>query len=153
MRWLFYFLLSSSALLNPQERSAGTFQRGYWIFYWQASTKELVPIVTICRSLSLGAYARRGAVSLPTLSLLRTMPCWGNPPIPMSLINLFVDPWQFCLSWRMNKYTRLRWAFLTHYQAFRKVPAALSKNSSGTMRKELPAKLWVSWRVYCPICL
>lgn len=51
MRWLFYFLLSSSSLLNPQEQSAGAFQWGYWIFYWQASTKELVPIATIWKSL------------------------------------------------------------------------------------------------------
>lgn len=58
----FLILLSSSAPLNPKESSAGTFQRGYWIFYWQESTKALVPICTICKSLSLRAHTGSGAV-------------------------------------------------------------------------------------------
>lgn len=96
IRWLFYFLLSSSSLLNPLEESAGTFQWGYWIFYWQASTKEPVPIVTIWKSLPLRAHTRGEPVpsyTIPAVNNARKpttsseaykSPCW-SPTVSLVL--------------------------------------------------------------------
>lgn len=134
----FYFLLFFSTPLNAQERSAGTFQRGYLIFYCQASTKEMVPIATICKSFPQRAHIEQGACPfLHPLLLLNTMP---GKPTPSSQAHKS-PRWSLTVLLALKKewMHMLEISILSHYQTFRKVPAALPKSSSGTHEKRLPA--------------